>query len=149
MKATEACLESTQLELATEKNKTIELQEIVDRIKVKVEKANAALLEHKGKMTVAKEELAKMAKHHNESTTELNAKLGELQDDVARAMNDNESLMSKLKQASTDLLCTKNQLGNLEQVKNNVLKQLKHNQERSDSDLEYFKLQEETLKAEI
>ena len=149
MKATVACLESTQLELATEKNKTIELQEIVDRIKDEVEKANAALLEHQGKMAVAEEELAKMAERHNESTTELNAKLCELQDDVVRAMNDNELLISKLKHASNDLLCTKNQLKNLEQVKNDALRQLEHNKEKSDSNLESFKLQEETLRAEI
>jgi len=149
IEALQTCLESTQLELTTEKHKTVELQEIVDRIKVEVENANAALLEHQEKMTVAKEELAKMAECHNESTTELNAKLGVLQDDVVRAMNDNESLMSKLKLATDDLLCTKNQLENLEQVKNDALRQLEHNKEKSDSDLESFKLQEETLRAEI
>ncbi len=117
IKATVACLESKQLELVTVKNKTIELQEIVGRIMVEVEKANAALLEHQGKMTVAEEQMTKMAERHNESATELNVKLGEVQDDVVRAMNDNEWLMSKLKQASNNLLCTKNQLKNLEQVK--------------------------------
>ena len=149
MKVTVTCLESTQLELTTEKHKTVELQEIVDRIKVEVDNANAALLEHQEKMTVAEEELAKMAEYHNESTTELNAKLGVLQDDVVRAMNDNESLMSKLQQATDDLLCTKNQLENLEKVKNDALRQLEHNKEKSDSDLESFKLQEETLRADI
>ncbi|KAL3816158.1 hypothetical protein ACHAXA_001645 [Cyclostephanos tholiformis] len=142
-------LESMQIDLLTEKRKTAELQETVESIKIEAEKANIALFEQQTKLTAAEEEIAKMVERHNESTIELNKKLGEMQDEVAGAMNENGLLVDKLKQASSDLRYAKNQLETLEHVKNDALTQLELYKGKSDSDSESFKLQEENLRAEI
>ena len=82
---------------------TSELQESVDSIKIQVEKANAAMAENQTKMDGTDEELKKLSDEHTESTTALNTKLSELQKDLDAAMDDNEFLMKKLKDASDEL----------------------------------------------
>lgn len=138
MKATVSSLESTQVALMTEKERTIELQEAVERVTAETDKANAALLEHQRKLSVVEEELAKMADHHNESKSELNTRIDELHGDVANAMRDNEMLINQLKRASDDLMNSKSQLDDLEQAKNDAMGQL-----------ESFKVQEETLRVAL
>ena len=148
MKTTLECLETTQIELAAEKERTIKLQESVDRMTVEVNQANAAVAEHKDKAVVANDELKKLSEQHNEATNTLNSKLSELQKDLDVAMNDNESLMKTLKDASDDLDVKKVELESLEEEKSEALKQLGLSQEKNNSDLEAFKMQEEALRAE-
>jgi chromosome segregation ATPase len=145
MKVTVASLESTQVDLMTEKKKTIELQETVERVATETDKANTALLEHKSKLSAAEEQLAKMVDLHNQSKSELNTRIDELHGDVANAMRDNELLIIQLKQASDDLVSTKSELDILEQAKNDAMSKLELVSEKSNADLELFKLQEETL----
>jgi kinesin family protein 15 len=145
MKVTVASLESTQVDLMTEKKKTIELQEAVERVATETDKANTALLEHQSKLLSTEEKLAKMVDHHNQSKSKLNTRIDELHGDVANAMRDNELLIIQLKQASDDLVSTKSELDILEQAKNDAMSKLELISEKSNADLELFKLQEETL----
>jgi len=78
----------------------------------------------------------------------LNTKVTELKNDLAVAMDDNETLMEKMKDASDDLEAKQTQMESLEHDKSEALAQLKLTQDKSNADLESFKLQEETLRAE-
>jgi len=149
MKETVASLESLQLDLMTERKKTIELQEAVERVTLETDEANTALLEHQRKLSAAEQELAKTVDHHNESKSELNTRIDELHGDVANAMRDNELLINQLKQASNDLVSSKSQLDDLEHAKNDAMSELELSLEKNNTDLELFKLQEETLTAAL
>lgn len=149
MKETVASLESTQIDLMTERKRTIELQEAVERVTVNTDKANTALFEHQRKLSAAKQELAKMVDHHNDSKYELNTRIDDLHGDVANAMRDNELLINQLKQASDDLVSTKSELDDLEQAKNDAMSKLELSLEKSITDLELFKLQDKTLKVSL
>jgi len=61
-------------------------------------------------------------------------------------MGDNESLVSKLKEASDDLEAKKNRLDSLAHDKSEALKLLELNQHVHDTDFESFKLREEALR---
>ncbi|KAL9186079.1 hypothetical protein ACHAXT_005317 [Thalassiosira profunda] len=149
MKTTLDCLEATQGELTAEKAKTVQLQASVDGMTVELSDANAAAAEHQGKLANAEEELKKLTDEHNEASAELEGKVAELQKDVDAAMDDNDSLMQKLKDASDDLEAKKTQLESLEQEKSEALTQLAAAQETGSADVESFRLKEEELKAEI
>eukprot|EP00571_Detonula_confervacea_P009428 CAMPEP_0172328386 /NCGR_PEP_ID=MMETSP1058-20130122/60324_1 /TAXON_ID=83371 /ORGANISM="Detonula confervacea, Strain CCMP 353" /LENGTH=1901 /DNA_ID=CAMNT_0013045499 /DNA_START=59 /DNA_END=5764 /DNA_ORIENTATION=+ len=149
MKTALDCLESTQGELAAESRKAIELQESLDSIKIEATKANATVVEHQGKVSIAEEELKQMTEQHNTSAIALNTKIAELQKDVTTAMDDNASLIEKLKEASDNLEAKQTQLEGIDREKSEALKQLGLSEEKNSTDLESSKRQEEALRAEI
>ncbi|KAL7543705.1 hypothetical protein ACHAXR_013199 [Thalassiosira sp. AJA248-18] len=149
MKSTLDCLEASQRELEAEKQKSVELQESVDSIKMEVNDANDVIVEHQGKLATAEADLKKMAEDHNESTSTLNTKIADLQKNLDDALGDNESLIKKLKEASDDLEAKKTQLESLERDKTEALQQLELSQEKNNADSESFKREEDSLKAEI
>jgi len=79
----------------------------------------------------------------------LNTKLSEVQKDLDFAIGDNESLTMKLKKASDDLEAKKTQLESLDRDKLEALTQLGLSEEKNSTDLDSFKRQEDTLRAEI
>jgi len=126
------CLELAQNDLATEKGKSEALQSSIDSMKKEV-----------------KEELQKHKDAHDVATATLNAKISELEAEFIAAMDDNDSLMKKMKDVSDKLESKQVQLDTLQREKDDAMQLLEERGEKESADLEARSAQEQQLRDEI
>eukprot|EP01082_Thalassiosira_pseudonana_P002245 g1977.t1.1.5e174188 g1977 g1977.t1 contig11:452500-456007(-) len=126
------CLELAQNDLATEKGKSEALQSSIDSMKKEV-----------------KEELQMHKDAHDVATATLNAKISELEAEFIAAMDDNDSLMKKMKDVSDKLESKQVQLDTLQREKDDAMQLLEERGEKESADLEARSAQEQQLRDEI
>merc|ERR1712194_11177 len=95
------------------------------------------------------EELKKTNEEHVETTTALNTKVTDLQNDLDVAKNNHELLAKRVKDASDSIETKQTQLEGLECEKRESSQQLEMTQKQSNADRVSFQLQVETLNAKL
>lgn len=149
IKATLDRLEMTQRELEAGMQKTAEIQESFNNIKIELQEANESTAEHQHKAAVARNDLDTMTKMHDETMTALNIQISVLQQNLTKALKENESLQNELQEVSNNLQSKMIEFQNLDFAMTEAMRNLELKTYENDANVESFKLREEALMAEI